>query len=181
MIRAGISRTARRSNFSGRFYHFAAYGLDPETETIDYDELERIAKDIRPKLIVGGASAYPRIIDFERMAAIAKEVGAYFMVDMAHIAGLVATGAHPSPVPHADVVTSTSHKTLRGPRGGFILSNDEEIAKKDRQGRVPRRTGRPAHARHRRQGRRVRRGPAARLQGRTSTTWWRTPARWDRA
>ena len=92
--------------------------------------MERIAKDIRPKLVVGGASAYPRIIDFERMAAIAKEVGAYFMVDMAHIAGLVATGAHPSPVPHADVVTSTSHKTLRGPRGGFILSNDEEIAKR---------------------------------------------------
>ena len=117
-------------NFSGRFYRFAAYGLDPQTETIDYDELERIAKDIRPKLVVGGASAYPRIIDFERMAAIAKEVGAYFMVDMAHIAGLVATGAHPSPVPHADVVTSTSHKTLRGPRGGFILSNDEGIAKR---------------------------------------------------
>ncbi len=117
-------------NFSGRFYRFAAYGLDPQTETIDYDELERIAKDIRPKLVVGGARAYPRIIDFERMAAIAKEVGAYFMVDMAHIAGLVATGAHPSPVPHADVVTSTSHKTLRGPRGGFILSNDEEIAKR---------------------------------------------------
>ena len=117
-------------NFSGRFYNFAAYGLDPETETIDYDDVLRIAKDVRPKLIVGGASAYPRTIDFERMAAIAKEVGAYFMVDMAHIAGLVATGAHPSPVPHADIVTSTSHKTLRGPRGGFILTNDEDIAKK---------------------------------------------------
>ena len=117
-------------NFSGRHYNFASYGVDPQTETIDYDEVERIAKEVRPKLIVGGASAYPRIIDFERMAAIAHEVGAYFMVDMAHIAGLVATGAHPSPVPHADVVTSTSHKTLRGPRGGFILSNDEDIAKK---------------------------------------------------
>ena len=117
-------------NFSGRHYNFASYGVDPETETIDYDELERIAKEVRPKLIVGGASAYPRIIDFERMAAIAREVGAYFMVDMAHIAGLVAAGAHPSPVPHADVVTSTSHKTLRGPRGGFILSNDEDIAKR---------------------------------------------------
>ena len=117
-------------NFSGRLYEFCAYGLDPETETIDYDALEEQAKEIRPKLIVGGASAYPRTIDFERMGAIAKEVGAYFMVDMAHIAGLVATGAHPSPVPYADVVTSTSHKTLRGPRGGFILSNDEEIAKK---------------------------------------------------
>ncbi|WP_417333319.1 serine hydroxymethyltransferase [Gordonibacter urolithinfaciens] len=117
-------------NFSGRHYNFASYGVDPETETIDYDEVERIAKEVRPKLIVGGASAYPRIIDFERMAAIAREVGAYFMVDMAHIAGLVAAGAHPSPVPHADVVTSTSHKTLRGPRGGFILSNDEDIAKR---------------------------------------------------
>nr|WP_275077243.1 serine hydroxymethyltransferase [Gordonibacter urolithinfaciens] len=117
-------------NFSGRHYNFASYGVDPETETIDYDEVERIAKEVRPKLIVGGASAYPRIIDFERMAAIAHEVGAYFMVDMAHIAGLVAAGAHPSPVPHADVVTSTSHKTLRGPRGGFILSNDEDIAKR---------------------------------------------------
>ncbi|HIW75616.1 MULTISPECIES: serine hydroxymethyltransferase [Gordonibacter] len=117
-------------NFSGRYYNFASYGVDPETETINYDEVERIAKEVRPKLIVGGASAYPRIIDFERMAAIAKEVDAYFMVDMAHIAGLVATGAHPSPVPHADVTTSTSHKTLRGPRGGFILSNDEDIAKK---------------------------------------------------
>ena len=117
-------------NFSGRHYNFASYGVDPETETIDYDEVERIAKECRPKLIVGGASAYPRVIDFERMAAIAREVDAYFMVDMAHIAGLVAAGAHPSPVPHADVVTSTSHKTLRGPRGGFILSNDEDIAKK---------------------------------------------------
>lgn len=117
-------------NFSGKFYDFHAYGLDPETETIDYDEMERIAKEVRPKLIVGGASAYPRIIDFERMAAIAHEVGALFMVDMAHIAGLVATGAHPSPVPYADIVTSTSHKTLRGPRGGFILTNNEELAKK---------------------------------------------------
>ena len=117
-------------NFSGRHYHFASYGVDPETETIDYDEVERIAKEVRPKLIVGGASAYPRIIDFERMGAIAREVGAYFMVDMAHIAGLVAAGAHPSPVPHAHVVTSTSHKTLRGPRGGFILANDEDIAKR---------------------------------------------------
>ena len=117
-------------NFSGRYYNFASYGVDPETETIDYDEVERIAKEVRPKMLVGGASAYPRVIDFERMAAIAAEVDAYFMVDMAHIAGLVAAGAHPSPVPHADVVTSTSHKTLRGPRGGFILSNDEDIAKR---------------------------------------------------
>ncbi|RNL43093.1 serine hydroxymethyltransferase [Paraeggerthella hongkongensis] len=117
-------------NFSGRLYHVEAYGVDPETETIDYDALEAKAKECRPQVIVGGASAYPRVIDFERMAAIAREVGAYFMVDMAHIAGLVAAGAHPSPVPHADIVTSTSHKTLRGPRGGFILTNDEELYKK---------------------------------------------------
>ncbi len=117
-------------NFSGKFYNIVSYGVSPETETIDYDELERIAKECRPKMIVGGASAYPRVIDFERMAEIAHEVGAYFMVDMAHIAGLVAAGAHPSPVPFADGVTSTSHKTLRGPRGGFILTNDEELAKK---------------------------------------------------
>ena len=116
-------------NFSGRLYDFHGYGLT-EDETIDYDALERMAHELRPKLIVGGASAYPRLIDFERMAAIAHEVGAYFMVDMAHIAGLVAAGAHPSPVPYADVVTSTTHKTLRGPRGGLIVCNDEEIAKK---------------------------------------------------
>ena len=110
-------------NFSGLLYNIVSYGVNPETETIDYDELERIAKECRPKVIVGGASAYPRFIDFERMAEIAHEVGAYLMVDMAHIAGLVAAGLHPSPVPHADIVTSTSHKTLRGPRGGFILTN----------------------------------------------------------
>lgn len=116
-------------NFSGRLYNFVSYGLNLETETIDYDELERLAEKERPALIVGGASAYPRIIDFERMAAIAHGVGAKFMVDMAHIAGLVATGAHPSPVPYADVVTTTTHKTLRGPRGGMILTNDEALAK----------------------------------------------------
>ncbi len=117
-------------NFSGLLYNIVSYGVDPETETINYDEVERIAKECQPKVIVGGASAYPRVIDFERMAAIAQEVGAYFMVDMAHIAGLVAAGYHPSPVPFADVVTSTSHKTRRGPRGGFILSRSEEMGKK---------------------------------------------------
>ncbi len=117
-------------NFSGMLYDVVAYGVDPETECIDYDALERLAKEERPKVLVAGASAYPRVIDFARMADIAHEVGAYFMVDMAHIAGLVAVGAHPSPVPYADIVTSTSHKTLRGPRGGFILTNDEVIAKK---------------------------------------------------
>ena len=116
-------------NASGKLYRFVPYGLDPASETIDYDALEALAQRERPKLIVGGASAYPRIIDFERLSAIAHGVGAYLMVDMAHIAGLVAAGAHPSPVPFADVVTSTSHKTLRGPRGGFILSNDPANAK----------------------------------------------------
>ena len=117
-------------NFSGRMYDICAYGVDPETETIDMDEVERIAKERKPRLIIAGASAYPRVIDFEGFARVAEEVGAYLMVDMAHIAGLVATGVHPSPVPHAHVVTSTSHKTLRGPRGGFILTNDEDIAKR---------------------------------------------------
>ena len=112
-------------NFSGQAYHFVSYGVNPETETIDYDELERIAKEEKPQLIVAGASAYPREIDFKRIGEIAKEVGAYFMVDMAHIAGLVAKGAHQSPVPYADVVTSTTHKTLRGPRGGLILAREE--------------------------------------------------------
>lgn len=116
-------------NFSGKLYNFVPYGLSLETETIDYDELERLAEAERPALIVAGASAYARTIDFERIAAIAHGVGARLMVDMAHIAGLVATGAHPSPFPHADVVTSTSHKTLRGPRGGFILTNDDELAR----------------------------------------------------
>lgn len=117
-------------NFSGKYYTFAAYGVDPETEMIDYDEVLRVAKESRPRLLVAGASAYPRVIDFKRLAEIAHEVDALFMVDMAHIAGLVATEAHPSPIPYADVVTSTSHKTLRGPRGGFILTNNEELAKK---------------------------------------------------
>ena len=117
-------------NLSGTYYNFIPYELDPITERIDMEAYERLAKEHRPKLIVAGASAYPRIIDFEKMAEIAHEVGAYFMVDMAHIAGLVAAGEHPSPLPYADVVTSTTHKTLRGPRGGLILTNNEEIAKK---------------------------------------------------
>lgn len=108
-------------NISGTYFNFADYGVDKETETIDYDALEKVAKEIKPKLIVAGASAYPREIDFERIGRVAKEVGALFMVDMAHIAGLVACGLHQSPVPYADVVTSTTHKTLRGPRGGLIL------------------------------------------------------------
>ena len=116
-------------NISGKYFKIIPYGVDKETERIDYDELERLAKEHQPKLIVGGASAYSRIIDFERMAQIAKSVGAYLMIDMAHIAGLVAAGLHSSPVPYADVVTTTTHKTLRGPRGGLILCRDAEFGK----------------------------------------------------
>jgi len=118
-------------NFSGKWFNVVPYGLG-EDERIDYDEVERLAREHRPKMIIAGASAYPRIIDFERFAAIAAEVGAKLMVDMAHIAGLVATGAHPSPVPHADVVTSTTHKTLRGPRSGLILCKAEHATAIDK-------------------------------------------------
>ena len=112
-------------NFSGRLYNFVSYGITDPDGMIDYDSLEKSARECRPKLIVAGASAYPRIIDFERISAIAKSVGAYFMVDMAHIAGLVAAGLHPSPIPYVDIVTTTTHKTLRGPRGGMILCREE--------------------------------------------------------
>ena len=114
-------------NMSGKWFKIVPYGVDKETERIDYDLLEKTAEECRPKMIVAGASAYARIIDFPRMAEIAKKVGAYFMVDMAHIAGLVAAGLHPSPIPCADVVTTTTHKTLRGPRGGMILCRDAEF------------------------------------------------------
>ena len=117
-------------NMSGKYFNIVPYGVTEDTNTIDYDEVRRLALECKPKLILAGASAYPRVIDFEKFAEIAKEVGAYFMVDMAHIAGLVAAGVHPSPMPYADVVTTTTHKTLRGPRGGLILTNDEELAKK---------------------------------------------------
>ncbi len=117
-------------NFSGQTYNFVSYGVDKKTERLDYDAILALAKEIKPKLIVAGASAYPREIDFESFGQIAKEVGAYLMVDMAHIAGLVAAGKHQNPVPYADIVTTTTHKTLRGPRGGLILTNDEQLAKK---------------------------------------------------
>ncbi|KDA45281.1 serine hydroxymethyltransferase [Ligilactobacillus animalis] len=117
-------------NFSGQTYNFVSYGVDKETERLDYDAILALAKEVKPKLVVAGASAYPREIDFERFGQIAKEVGAYLMVDMAHIAGLVAAGKHQNPVPYADIVTTTTHKTLRGPRGGLILTNDEQLAKK---------------------------------------------------
>ncbi|MCK9341277.1 MAG: serine hydroxymethyltransferase [Synergistaceae bacterium] len=119
-------------NFSGRFYNIVGYGVNRETETIDYDEVERLAKESRPKLIVAGASAYPRFIDFARFRAIADEVGAVLLVDMAHIAGLVAGGAHPNPMPYSDYVSSTSHKTLRGTRGAFVLCKKEYAQTLDR-------------------------------------------------
>ena len=117
-------------NFSGKNYIGIEYGLNPETELLDYDEVKRLAVQEKPKIIVAGASAYSRVIDFKKFREIADEVGAYLMVDMAHIAGLVAAGEHPNPMEYADIVTSTTHKTMRGPRGGIILTNDEEIAKK---------------------------------------------------
>lgn len=117
-------------NFSGKVYESYSYGLNPTTEELDFDQIEQLALEINPRLIVAGASAYSKIIDWQKFRKIADEVGAYLMVDMAHIAGLVATGAHPSPVPVADVVTTTTHKTLRGPRGGMILSKSLEIGKK---------------------------------------------------
>lgn len=117
-------------NVSGKLYNFVSYGVDPHTETIDYEVVRILARKHQPKLIVAGASAYSRTIDFARFREIADEIGAKLMVDMAHIAGLVATGLHPNPVPYADIVTSTTHKTLRGPRGGLILTNDPELAKK---------------------------------------------------
>jgi glycine hydroxymethyltransferase len=116
-------------NMSGKWFKVVSYGLDAQ-EAIDYDAMERLAHEHKPKLIIAGASAYSLRIDFERFARVAKAIGAYFMVDMAHYAGLIAAGVYPNPVPHADVVTSTTHKSLRGPRGGIILTNDEDIAKK---------------------------------------------------
>ncbi len=118
------------ANFSGKLYNIVSYGLNPQTERIDFDDVEAKVKEYQPKVIIAGASAYPRIIDFERFAQIAHDNGAKLMVDMAHIAGLVATGRHPSPVPVADVTTTTTHKTLRGPRGGLILTNDADLSKK---------------------------------------------------
>ena len=119
-----------RANLSGRWFEAHHYGVDPDSEVIDYDVLEQAAREVKPKLLIAGGSAYPRELDFARMAQIAKAVGAWFHVDMAHIAGLVAGGVHPSPLPHADIVTCTTTKTLRGPRGGWILTNNEDWAKR---------------------------------------------------
>ena len=129
-------------NFSGRYYNFVSYGVDPDTELIDYDEVDRLAREHRPKIIVAGATAYPRVIDFPRFRQIADEVGALLMVDMAHIAGLVAAGVHPSCVPHAQVVTTTTHKTLRGPRGAMIMCN-KDLASSIDKGVFPRMQGGP--------------------------------------
>lgn len=118
------------ANFSGKYYNIVAYGVEPETCRINYDEIRKIALETKPKMIIAGASAYPRLINFKKFSEIAKEVGAYLMVDMAHIAGLIAGKQHPNPIPYADVVTTTTHKTLRGPRGGLVLTNDEKIAAK---------------------------------------------------
>ncbi len=117
-------------NYSGKYFNMVSYGVNEESGVIDYDEVERIVKECKPRMIIAGASAYPRVIDFKRFREIADEVGAYLWVDMAHIAGLVAAGLHPSPVPYAHVTSTTTHKTLRGPRGGLLLTNDEDLAKK---------------------------------------------------
>ena len=151
-------------NMSGKWFNVVAYGLDPQSELIDYAEAERLAHEHKPKLIIAGASAYSRVIDWKRFRAIADEVGALLMVDMAHYAGLVAAGVYPSPVGIADFVTSTTHKTLRGPRGGFILMKEGQ-AKAINSAVFPGAAGRAADARDRREGRGVRRGDDAGVQG----------------
>ena len=152
-------------NMSGKWFKAVPYSVRRDDQRIDMDEVAKLAREHRPKVIIAGGSAYPRIIDFKGFREIADEVGAFLMVDMAHFAGLVAGGVHPSPFPHAHVVTTTTHKTLRGPRGGVILTDDEALAKKINSAVFPGLAGRPADACHRRQGGGVRRGTAAVLQG----------------
>lgn len=147
-------------NFSGKTYNFVPYGVDKDTEQIDYQEVRRLAIEHKPKLIIAGASAYPRAIDFKAFREIADEINAYFMVDMAHIAGLVAAGAHESPIPYADVVTTTTHKTLRGPRGGMILAK-EAFAKKIEQRYFPRHSRRSPRTCHCWKSHRTKRSDAA--------------------
>ena len=149
-------------NLSGKYFNIVPYGVDPETGRIDYEKLMELALEHKPKLIVAGASAYPRAIDFAKFREVADACGAYLMVDMAHIAGLVAAGLHQSPVPYADVVTTTTHKTLRGPPGRHDPLQGG-AGQSDRQGDLPRHPGRPADARHRRQGSLLRRGAEARI------------------
>ena len=168
-------------NASGLLYHFVSYGVTPSDERIDFDQVRDLALEHRPKLIVAGATAYPRIIEPEPFRQIADEVGALFMFDAAHIAGLIAGGVHPNPVPYADVVTFTTHKTLRGPRGGCILSRAEHAEAIDKA-RVPRHAGRPARPRDRGQGGGVPRGGPALVRrptrSRSSTTRRPWPRRW---
>ena len=166
-------------NFSGKTYKIVPYGVTKETETIDYDELEKLAERERPKLIIGGGSAYPRIIDFARMRQIADKVGAFYLVDMAHFAGLVAGGAHPSPVPHCHVVTTTTHKTLRGPRAGLILSKQEHAAAIDKVV-FPGMQGGPLVHIIAAKAVCFRRGPAAQLQGLRARRSSPTPKCWRR-
>ncbi len=151
-------------NMSGKWFNVVPYGVRRDDHRIDMDEVKRLAEQHKPKVIVAGGSAYPRIIDFKAFREIADSVGAKLMVDMAHFAGLVAGGVHPSPFPHAHVVTSTTHKTLRGPRGGFVLTNDEELAKKINSAVFPGHAGRAADARHRGQGGGLRRGASPVVQ-----------------
>ena len=159
-------------NFSGKYFQVASYGVTNDTHRIDFDQVAAQAREHKPKLVIAGASAYPRVFDFPKFAEIAASVGALFLVDMAHIAGLVAAKVHPDPVPHADFVTTTTHKTLRGPRGGMIICQIE-LGQTDRLGRLPRRAGRAAHARHRGQGGGVQRSPPAGVrnlpEGKSST------------
>ena len=163
-------------NASGKLYHFVPYKVTPGDERIDMDQVRDLALEHRPKMIVAGTTSYPRRLDPEPFRAIADEVGALFLFDAAHLAGLIAGGAHPNPVPYADVVTFTTHKTLRGPRGGCILST-ARARRGDRQGGVPRLAGRPARARHRRQGGRLPRGAAAELHRVRQADRASTPAR----
>ena len=153
------------ANFSGKFYEVEHYGVSESDHRIDYDQLQKQAEKFQPAMITAGASAYPRVIDFERMSAIAKSVDALLFVDMAHIAGLVAAGVHPSPIGHADFVTSTTHKSLCGPRGGIILTESEELAKKIDSTLFPGVQGRSAHACHRGQGGLFPRSPPVRIPG----------------
>ena len=160
-------------------YHFVSYGVTRDTHRIDFDQVARLAREHKPKLIVAGASAYPREIPHDKFAEIAREVGAKLMVDMAHYAGLVAAGLHDNPVPVADFVTTTTHKTLRGPRAGLCLCQGG-VRQDDQQPRVPRHPGRAADARHRRQGGLLRRGAAAGVQDSTPSRSSTTPRRWPR-
>jgi len=165
-------------NMSGKWFKVVSYGLDA-SETIDYDAMERLAHETRPKLIIAGASAYSLHIDFARFAKVAKAIGAIFMVDMAHYAGLIAAGVYPNPVPHADVVTSTTHKSLRGPRGGIVLMNDEAIAKKINSAIFPGIQGGPLM--HVIAGKRwPSRKRSSRLSRPTSSRWWPMPVCWPK-